>query len=193
MLSSIISLLPLAMCHNVVKRQEGGPAPQPRSKEVSPGIYSFTANGQYISMFVVTRDGVMVFDPMNRKHSEAMLTEIRKITQVPIKYLFYSHNHWDHTSGGEVFRREGAKVVSHIEAYDYIIANPNPEVVRPDMTWSGDRFDVSLGDFTVELHYLGLSHGLGMTTFVLPKQKVKISMIMVDNRDKPVNLVMEWV
>ena len=134
--------------------------------------YSLTANGQYISMFVVTSDGVMVFDPMNRKHSEAMLTEIRKITQVPIKYLFYSHNHWDHTSGGEVFRREGAKVVSHIEAYDYIIANPNPEVVRPDMTWSGDRFDVSLGDFTVELHYLGLSHGLGMTTFVLPKQKV---------------------
>ena len=169
--SVLVWLLALVTGHNVVKRQEGG-GPQPRSREVSPGIYSFTANGQYISMFVVTREGVMVFDPMNRKHSEAMLAEIRKITQAPIKYLFYSHNHWDHASGGEVFRKEGAKIVSHVEAYDYLLANPNPEVVRPDMTWSGDRFDVSLGDFTVELHYLGLSHGLGMTTFVLPKQRV---------------------
>ena len=168
--SVLVCLLALVTAHNVVKRQEGGP--QPRSREVRPGIYSFTANGQYISMFVVTTEGVMVFDPMNRKHSEAMLAEIRKITQAPIKYLFYSHNHWDHTSGGEVFRKEGAKIVSHVEAYDYLLANPNPEVVRPDMTWSGDRFDVSLGDFTVELHYLGLSHGLGMTTLVLPKQRV---------------------
>ena len=44
----------------------------------------------------------------------------------------------------------------------------------PDETWAGDMMVYSLGDITVELHFLGLSHGNGMTTFVLPNQKVRI-------------------
>ena len=53
-----------------------------------------------------------------------------------------------------------------------IKANPSPDLVLPDETWAGDMKEYSLGDITVELHFLGLSHGNGMTTFVLPNQKV---------------------
>ena len=154
--------------HNIGKRQ----APNPRTREVAPGVYSFTSNGQYISLFTVSAEGAMVFDPMNEEHSKLMLAEIRKITNAPVKYLFYSHNHWDHSSGGQVWKDEGATIVSHIEAYEYQKANPSPNVRLADMTWSSDTFQVSLGDVTVELYYFGLNHGAGMTTFVLPKQKV---------------------
>ena len=123
-------------------------------------------------MFIITNEGVIVIDPMNRKHSEAMLAEIRNFSNAPIKYLLYSHNHWDHTSGGQVFKDEGATIVSHIDAFDYQKANPNPEVVLADMKWTGDQFDIKLGGTTVELHYMGLSHGNGMTTFVIPDKKV---------------------
>ena len=101
-----------------------------------------------------------------------MLAEIRGITQQPIRYLFLSHNHYDHIKGAKVFRDEGATVISHIEAYQYIEANPTTPVILPDETWSGDRKDYSLGGVTMELHYLGLSHGLGMTSFLLQPQKV---------------------
>ena len=74
-------------------------APKARSKEVAPGVFSFTSSGFIISLFIVTEDGVMVIDPMQLKHAQAMLEEIRGITQAPIKYLFYSHDHWDHTIG----------------------------------------------------------------------------------------------
>ena len=73
-------------------------------REVASGIYSFTIDGRYISMFIITRDAVMVIDPMNKKHAEAMLAEIRRVSNAPIKYLVYSHNHWDHTSGGQVIK-----------------------------------------------------------------------------------------
>ena len=53
-----------------------------------------------------------------------------------------------------------------------IKANPSPDLVLPDETWAGDMKVYSLGNITVELHFLGLSHGNGMTTFVLPNQKV---------------------
>ena len=123
-------------------------------------------------MFVVTSDGVMVVDPMNKEHSEAMLQEIRKVTNSPIKYLFYSHNHWDHTKGGQVWKDEGATIVSHIDAFAYIRDNPTEDLVLPDMKWTGSRFDVTLGGTKLELHFSGNSHGNGMTTFVLPKEKV---------------------
>jgi len=158
------------------KRQEGelGLAKEgfPASKEVAAGVYSFSNDGFYMSMFVVTSEGVMVVDPMNNNQAKGMLAEIRKVTQAPIRYLFLSHNHYDHIKGAQVFRDEGASVISHIEAYEYMKANPTTDVILPDQTWSGDRKDFTLGGVTMELHYLGLSHGLGMTSFLLQPQKV---------------------
>jgi len=158
------------------KRQEGelGLAKEgfPASKEVADGVYSFSNDGFYMSMFVVTQEGVMVVDPMNNNQAKAMLAAIREVTQAPIRYLFLSHNHYDHIKGAQVFKDEGASVISHIEAYEYMKANPTTDVILPDQTWSGDRKDFTLGGVTMELHYLGLSHGLGMTSFLLQPQKV---------------------
>jgi len=158
------------------KRQEGelGLAKEgfPASKEVADGVYSFSNDGFYMSMFVVTQEGVMVVDPMNNNQAKAMLAAIREVTQAPIRYLFLSHNHYDHIKGAQVFKDEGASVISHIEAYEYMKANPTKDVILPDQTWSGGRKDFTLGGVTMELHYLGLSHGLGMTSFLLQPQKV---------------------
>ena len=71
---------------------------------MEPGVFAFTVTGAYISMYVITSEGVMVIDPMSKEHSEAMLAEIRRVSNAPIKYLVYSHNHWDHTSGGQVIK-----------------------------------------------------------------------------------------
>ena len=38
--------------------------------------------------------------------------------------------------------------------------------------WNGTKKVVTLGNVTLELHYLGLNHGHGMTTFLIPKVKV---------------------
>ena len=150
------------------RREDTGPA----SREVAHNVFSFTSTGLYISMFIITEDGVMVIDPDNVGHSRAMLAAIREKTRAPIRYLIYSHNHWDHSKGGEVWKAEGATVVSHIEAYEFIRANPSPGLVVPDLTWSGDRWDLRLGGLTLQLFYFGLSHGLGMTSFLLPQHRL---------------------
>ena len=114
----------------------------------------------------------MVIDPMNKRHAENMLVKIREVTQAPIKYLFYSHNHYDHAKGGQVFKDEGAEIISHIGAYEYIKANPSPDLVLPDTKLTGDRYSVTLGGTTLDLYYVGVSHGNGMTAFVIPREKV---------------------
>jgi len=145
---------------------------QPETREVANCVFSFTSNGGIISLFMVTYEGVMVIDPFTEEHSKLMLEAIRNITDAPIVYLFYSHNHWDHNGGGQVFRDEGATIISHVDAYDFLKANPKEGVLLPDYNWIGDQYDITLGNIIVQMHYLGLSHGNGMTSFVLPNQKV---------------------
>ena len=49
----------------------------------------------------------------------------------PLAAVLVSHNHYDHVKGGQIWKDEGATLVSHIEAYDYIKENPSQDLVLP--------------------------------------------------------------
>ena len=123
-------------------------------------------------MFFITGDGVMVIEPVSSNHSTLMLEAIMNITDELVKHLFYSHNHWDHGSGDQVFKDVGATIIAHEDAYDWLEGNLGPDMILPDEAWSGSRNDVTLGDVTLELHYLGANHGLGNTAFLLPAANI---------------------
>ena len=139
--------------------------------EVTNGIYSF-GNGTTFAAFMVTDEGVIVMDSINPNHASLMMEAIRSVTDQPIKYLIYSHNHWDHIGGGQVFKDAGATVLSHQETSDWLVNHPapNPAVVIPDETWEGARHNIVLGGRTVELYQFGPSHGDGMTVFRFPAE-----------------------
>lgn len=140
--------------------------------EIGKNIYSYSLDGEYFSMFIVTTDGVIVIESVNSMHAKGMVEAIKQITEEPIKYLLHSHNHWDHASGGQVFKDIGAKTIAHVEAYEWMKANRGRDMAVPDEGWEGSRKDITLGQTRMELHYLGMNHGLGMTVFLIPDQKV---------------------
>ena len=140
--------------------------------QVTEDIYSFGNLRGDLSLVMVTDEGVIVGDPGNPEHSEIMLEAIRSITDKPIKYLIYSHSHWDHTGGGQVFKNEGTIILSHIDARDWLLMNPNPNVIVADEVWEGNFKEIVLGGKTLELHHFGASHGEGMTVFYLPEEKI---------------------
>jgi len=141
--------------------------------EIAPGVFSFLSGTTgYYSMFVVTDDGVAAFETVNSEHSEQMLEAIRAVTDKPVKYALHTHNHWDHVGGGKVMQDAGAQTVMHTLAAEWLAAHPGQDTSPPDMIWEGARKDITLGDVTIQLHHLGLSHGLGMTVFVIPEHRV---------------------
>ena len=146
--------------------------PAETTREIAPGVYSFAPGDGYHSMFVVTDEGVAVFETVSSEHAGAMLDAIRSITDKPVKYALHSHNHWDHSNGGGVLQEAGAETVMHSLAVKWLAANPGQDSSPPDIIWDGARHDIELGDVTVQLHYLGLNHGLGMTVFVIPERRV---------------------
>lgn len=161
MLSSLIAVIPAIA--GVAKH----------TTEIDDGVYTFGDPAKdYYSMFVVTDEGVIVVEPVNTGHSKALFNAIKSVTKKPIKYLLHSHNHWDHSGGGQIFRDAGATIVAHYDAYEWMKANPRQDVALPDEGWKGKRKDIILGGTTIELHYLGMNHGLGMTVFRLPKEKI---------------------
>ena len=151
--------------------------------QATDGVYKYGPGDYYYSMFVVTDEGVIAIEPVSIEHSRGLLNAIGRVTDKPVRYLLHSHNHWDHSKGGQVFRDAGAKIMAHVEAYEWMKANPHPDLALPDETWAGNRKDIVLGGKTIELHYVGRGHGFGMTVFLLPKEKIAyIADIVTPNR-----------
>lgn len=64
--------------------------------------------------FVVTRDGVVVFDALaSPPLAKKLLGLIRQVTKQPIRRVIVSHYHADHFYGLQVFKAEGAEIWAH--------------------------------------------------------------------------------
>ena len=124
------------------------------------GVYVFR-NGGHQSMFVVTSEGVIATDPVaygRPTGGQAYVDEIRKVTDKPIKYVIYSHHHFDHIAGGKAFKDAGASFVAHRQAWKRLNELQDPHTVLPDESVGNGGRTITLGGTVLELTYHGLNH-----------------------------------
>ncbi len=136
-------------------------------------VYTFRY-GNSQAMFVVTPAGVIATDPIGYGRPDAAATyvdEIKKITKQPIKYVIYSHHHFDHIAGGKPFKDAGATFIAHKRAKERLAILKDPHTVLPDETVDKNR-TIRLGGTNLELTYLGLNHSDSMLVMRLPKEKI---------------------
>ena len=132
--------------------------------------------------FVVTSDGVVVFDALGTPSlGWALLQEIRQRTDKKIRYVIASHYHADHIYGLQAFRdHSDALIVAQERSGEYkdneetadekasarldqrrAALSPwvdnNTRVVPPDITFR-DRMTITLGDRRLTLLYAGPAH-----------------------------------
>ena len=154
--------------------QQPAPPPFATAKvESTDNVYVFRY-GNHQSMFVVTSAGVIATDPIGYGRPQAVVTyvdEIKKVSSQPIKYLIYSHHHFDHIAGGKPFKDAGATIVAHKRAKERLAIINDPNTVLPDETVDASR-TITLGETTLELSYIGLNHSDSTLVMRLPKQKV---------------------
>src|SRR5215470_2777402 len=148
--------------------------PQIATAKVSgtDNVYIFR-NGNHQAMFIVTKDGVIATDPVaygRPTGGQAYVDEIKKVTDKPIKYLIYSHHHYDHIAGGQAFKAAGARIVAHKNVTTHLKPLGDPNTVLPDETFDGKK-TITLGGTTLELIYLGPNHSDSNIVIRLPKEK----------------------
>lgn len=80
---------------------------QPRApvREIVPikGDLYRARNGNWYTIFLVTPDGILLGDPINRDFAPWLRAELDARFDVPVRYVVYSHSHFDHAEGGAAF------------------------------------------------------------------------------------------
>lgn len=126
--------------------------------------------------FVVTREGVVVFDALGTPPlGEALLKQIRRITSAPVRRVIVSHYHADHIYGLQVFKAAGAEIWAHENSREYLnspelesrLAQRRDElfpwvdettrVIAPDKMLTGDA-EFELGGVHFAVRYVGPAH-----------------------------------
>ncbi len=118
---------------------------------------------------------VLLIDSVYRHADKHVIDAIRKLSDLPIKYLINTHGHKDHADsnfhyGGD----EGAIIVAHRKAREYLsvthtVINPNgatvtlsaqPEEGIPEITFD-NNMQVHFEGETIRLIYIGPAHSAG--------------------------------
>jgi glyoxylase-like metal-dependent hydrolase (beta-lactamase superfamily II) len=172
--------------------------PPYETRKITDRVYVFRFGGHQ-SMFVVTPDGVIATDPIAYLRPNAAVTyvdEIRKVSRAPIKWVVYSHHHYDHIAGGKPFKDAGALFVAHRNARARLEALKNPDVVAPDIVID-QQHAIELGGVRVELHYVGRNHSDNSLVMLVPQDKILfavdfIPIETVQFRNMPDGYLPDW-
>jgi len=162
-------------------------APAEVMRKVGDGVYLIERVGAaYRVMFVEFDDHVMILEaPTDASVSRAVINLVRQTAPgKPIRYVSFSHFHFDHTGGLREYIAEGATVVvppgnrafvkqaarsNFTLKPDALSLNPRPPLIE---TFEKKRVFTD-GKRTVELHSVGpTSHADDMVMFYFPKEKI---------------------
>ena len=151
------------------------PPIETRKVDGTDNVYIFrNLNAQ--SIFIVTKEGVIATDPIaygKPQGGEQYVAEIKKVSNgAPIKYLIYSHHHYDHIAGGKAFKDAGATIIAHRRAKARLEKLGDPNTPLPDETVDDKGRILKLGGTTLELRYVGLNHSDSTLVMRLPKEKL---------------------
>jgi glyoxylase-like metal-dependent hydrolase (beta-lactamase superfamily II) len=111
--------------------------------------------------------------------AKLFVQEIKKVTPKPIRYLVYSHHHYDHTTGGAAFGK--TEIIAHQRAKERLELLKNSNIPLPTATFT-DRKAIDLGGKTVELIYPGKSHSDNLIVVYLPQDKIVFTVDFISRR-----------
>jgi glyoxylase-like metal-dependent hydrolase (beta-lactamase superfamily II) len=180
-ISKLLALALLALQTSSAAAQFVPPGIAPsETVKIADGLYSFRW-GAYRSLFLVTDAGVIATDPLSPEAASAYRKAIAAITPLPVKYVVYSHSHWDHARGGKIFKAEGAQFIAQQRCKTNMQESPDPDIVMPDITF--DRhYSVKLGQHTLDLYYFGPSHDTCLTVMIPRPHKMLYAVDLVTPR-----------
>lgn len=139
----------------------GAPRPQQpiAAREIKPGLFMITGKGAN-AVLRVTPDGAVLVDTKNIGDDNAaeLMAVIRSVTSQPVKYVFITNHHGDHSGNTGAFLAS-AKVVATKAESDAIArykpANGSAPPAAPNTTFDGAVYSVKLGGVEVRAYHFG--------------------------------------
>jgi len=138
--------------------------------------------------WVEFREFVVVIDANTPWGIRAVLPEIRKTTAKPIRYVFDTHYHWDHSQGNSVMADQGVTVVCSQDCATELATKGKAEwdqmskrtdeyslapyqLRQPSLVF-GDFLAIDDGERRLELRRVGPAHTIGDAVAFLPNEGI---------------------
>jgi len=148
---------------------------------VKDGIYMLIAQGGNIGISVGD-DGVFMIDDQFAPLTDKIKTAIKKLSDKPIKYVFNTHWHFDHTGGNENLGRKGTIIVAHESARERLLKGgvikafnqkikPAKKAALPEITFN-DKMTFHINGETVEIIHTPNAHTDGDAVLFFKKSNV---------------------
>jgi glyoxylase-like metal-dependent hydrolase (beta-lactamase superfamily II) len=168
-----------AVCLAVIQAQPAlAQQPEYETIQVADGVYMFRYR-THNTMFVVTGEGVVAFDPISVEAARIYRAEIEKVTAEPVRAIVYSHHHADHITGAAELAGN-VPIIAHARAYEHLTAEPRAGIVLPNRTFT-DEMTLRIGGKVIRLIYLGRNHSDASIVAHLPDQGIIFAVDFVSN------------
>jgi glyoxylase-like metal-dependent hydrolase (beta-lactamase superfamily II) len=136
--------------------------------KVADDLYVIDGGGAGNVAVYLTDEGVVLVDDKYEQHFDEIMLNVRKVTQLPVKYVINTHYHADH-SGGNTRFAPITQIISTTMGRRNIVgkvqSNAPAGMVPANLTFSGEM-SVFLGGKEVRAMHLGRGH-TGTDAFVL--------------------------
>jgi cyclase len=161
-------------------------------RQLAPGVFSRQGDNDARqpanTSWIEFRNFVVVIDANTPWGIRAVLQEIRKTTSKPIRYVFDTHYHWDHSQGNSVMADEGVTVICSQDCArelstkgkeewasmskrtdQYSLA---PYRLEPPSVVFDNFMAIDDGDRRLELRRVGPAHTIGDAVAYLPNEGI---------------------
>lgn len=188
MKTRVAALLAFSLLLYIAARAEGD-----RVREIAPGVFFWQGDHDKRQpancTWVIFKDYVLVIDANFPWGAREILPSIKATTNKPIRYVFDTHYHGDHSYGNSVFVDAGATIVcSEVCAEELRTKGAKGFANWSDRQHSleGARIELPAITFTdgmvfddgtqrVEITRVGPAHSKGDAVAYLPKQKILVT------------------
>jgi cyclase len=139
-------------------------------QKVADRLYMIPGAGGNSAVFI-TGEGVVLVDTKLANNGQAILDQIKTVTNKPVTYIINTHTHGDHTGSNqffpasvEIITQENTK--TNMEKMDVFKDQANKNGL-PDRTFK-DRMKLFKGTDEIDLYYFGAAHTNGDAFVVFP-------------------------
>jgi cyclase len=147
------------------------PPPEP-IEHIKGNVYKIFGGGGN-TLVVVQKDGVVLVDTKMPGNGPAILSEIKKVTDNPIKLIINTHSHPDHVGSNDYIREQypNVRIVMNEGAKDELSGPRGNPKLLPTETYT-DHLTIGSGADRIELYHFGRGHTNGDTFVLFPAARL---------------------
>jgi glyoxylase-like metal-dependent hydrolase (beta-lactamase superfamily II) len=146
--------------------------------------------GHCNNIVIEMKDYLIVVDANFPSGARAVMADVKRISSKPVKYVFDTHHHGDHSYGNALWTDAGATTLAYrgvaeeMRRYEParweqsekerqdVAAMHKPSVEPPRQTFDENLFVLDDGARKVEFHFFGWAHTRGDGFVYLPKERI---------------------